>query len=242
MVEHLEESGRLFFQRRGSLPTVILLPVLLLSLADFRYPYGSPVADLAWEIVCFLIAMAGLAIRVVVSGTVPEGTSGRNTEQRADELNTTGVYSLVRHPLYVANFLMGLGVALQPRVWYVPVIMALVFALYYERIVLAEEIYLERKFGQAFLAWAAAVPMFVPSFKRYVPSRLPFSLPAAVRREYYGFCAIVAIFFLLDLLEDLVQQRRLSLDAFWTPMFLLAVVAFFVLRALKHKTDLLRRE
>jgi len=243
MVEHLEEWGTLFFKRRGSLPTLIMLPILLLSLADFRYPFGSHAADLAWEIACFLVAMVGLALRVVVSGTVPEGTSGRNTEQqRADQLNTTGIYSIVRHPLYVANFLIGLGVALQPRVWYVPVIMALVFGLYYERIIIAEEAFLERKFGEAFRAWADAVPIAIPKWRAYVPSRLPFSVRGAVRREFYGLCAIITVFFVLDVLEDLVQERRLTFDAFWTPLFLIAMVAFFVLRAVKHKTDWLRRE
>ena len=241
MVEHLEEMGTLFFRRRGSLPSIILLPVLFLSLADYRDPFGSRAWDLTWEIVCFVVALAGLALRVVVSGTVPEGTSGRNTEQRADELNTTGIYSIVRHPLYVGNFLIALGVAMQPRVWYVPVIAALVFALYYERIILAEEAYLDRKFGAAFRTWASTVPIAIPSWRSYLPSKLAFSARAALRREFYGLCAIIAAFFVLDLLEDLLAYRRLRLDLFWTPLFLLALVGFFVLRSLKHKTEWLRR-
>jgi len=241
MVEHLEEWGTLFFRRRGSLPSLIMLPVLFLSLADYRNPFGSHTWDLAWELICFLIALAGLALRVVVSGTVPEGTSGRNTEQRADELNTTGIYSIVRHPLYVGNFLIALGVAMQPRVWYVPLIAALVFALYYERIIVAEEAYLDRKFGAAFRNWAGAVPIAIPKWRAYQPSQLPFSARAALRREFYGLCAIIAAFFVLDLLEDLVEYHRLRFDLFWTPLFLLALVGFFVLRSLKHKTEWLRR-
>ena len=34
-----------------------------------------------------------------------KNTSGRNThDQVADSLNTSGIYSIVRHPLYVGNF------------------------------------------------------------------------------------------------------------------------------------------
>jgi protein-S-isoprenylcysteine O-methyltransferase Ste14 len=241
MVEHLEQLGTLFFRRRGSLPSLIMLPVLFLSLADYRNPLGSRAWDLTWEIICFLVALAGLALRVLVSGTVPEGTSGRNTEQRADELNTTGVYSIVRHPLYVGNFLIALGVAMQPRVWYVPVIAALVFALYYERIIVAEEAFLDRKFGAVFRTWASTVPIAIPKWRAYQPSKLPFSARAALRREFYGLCAIIAAFFLLDLLEDLLEYHRLRFDMFWTPLFLLALLGFFVLRSLKHKTEWLRR-
>jgi hypothetical protein len=184
----------------------------------------------------------GLAIRVNVSGTAPEGTSGRNVDrQRAEELNTTGLYSVVRHPLYLGNFLMGLGIALQPRVWYVPVIAALAFALYYERIIIAEEAFLERRFGDAFRTWAAAVPTIVPSWERYAPARLPFSWRAALRREFYGLFALAGIFWILDVLEDAVQQRQLVLDPLWTTIFAITLVAFFVLRDLKHRTDVLRR-
>jgi protein-S-isoprenylcysteine O-methyltransferase Ste14 len=241
MIDHLEAIGAQLFKRRGSLPTLILLPVLLLALADFRYPHGSQAADRVWEIVCFLIALVGLAIRVAVSGTAPEGTSGRNVDrQRADELNTTGIYSVVRHPLYVGNFIMGLGIALQPRVWYVPVIAGLAFALYYERVIIAEEAFLERRFGDAFRAWANSVPIVIPNWRGYQPARLAFSWRAAVRREFYGLAALVAIFFMLDLLEDLVQGA-LALDPLWTTLFVIMVAAFFVLRELKHRTDVLRR-
>ncbi len=57
-----------------------------------------------------VISFFGLALRVIVVGHAPYGTSGRNTrEQVADTLNTTGMYSIVRHPLYLANYLIILG-------------------------------------------------------------------------------------------------------------------------------------
>ena len=55
----------------------------------------------------------GLGIRVFTVGFTPKNTSGRNTaEQIADVLNTSGIYSMVRHPLYVGNFFMWLGIGL----------------------------------------------------------------------------------------------------------------------------------
>jgi protein-S-isoprenylcysteine O-methyltransferase Ste14 len=241
LVDHFEALGTQLFRRRGTLPTLIMVPVVLAALADFGYPRGSHAADLGWEVACFLVSLLGLALRVVVSGTVPEGTSGRNTKQRADELNTTGVYSVVRHPLYLANFIIGMGVSLQVRVWYLPVIVGLLTWLYYERVIVAEEAFLEKRFGDRFRTWANAVPIAIPRWRGYTPSQLPFSLPAAVRREFYGFCMLIVVFFMLDILEDLVQERRLKIDPFWTSLVVVAVVGFFVLRTLKHRTNLLRR-
>ena len=96
-------------------------------------------------------------------GFVPKDTSQRNTGRpQAAALNTTGLYSLVRHPLYVGNYLMWLGVALFTGAWWAPVIVSLVFWLYYERIMFAEEEFLRRRFGGDYTAWASTVPAFLP--------------------------------------------------------------------------------
>jgi len=102
-----------------------------------------------------LISLCGLAIRVYTVGHTPANTSGRNTAgQLAESLNTTGIYSLVRHPLYLGNFFMWLGVALLiANFWFV---IAFVFAywIYYERIMFAEEQFLRTKFGPTYVEWA----------------------------------------------------------------------------------------
>jgi protein-S-isoprenylcysteine O-methyltransferase Ste14 len=241
LAHYLEQSGATLFRRRGSLPTLILLPVWLAAGADF-IARGARTPPLVWEVFTFAVAASGLAVRFWISATVPEGTSGRNTErQRADELNTTGLYSVVRHPLYVANFIIYVGIALQPGVWYLPVILALVVALYYERVVLVEEAYLDREFGDAFRRWAESVPTFIPKWSGYVTPRLPFSVRAALRREFYGITALIIVFFLLDFLEDRVTVPGLALDPVWAPLGIAAIVGFFVMRFLKKRTAVLRR-
>ena len=96
--------------------------------------------------------------RLRAGGNVRRNTHG----QKAEELNTTGVYSIVRHPLYVGNYLIGLGVTLVWLNWWVPVVYTLCFWVYYERIMVAEERFLEQKFGDSFRQWAASTPAFVP--------------------------------------------------------------------------------
>jgi hypothetical protein len=61
---------------------------------------------------CVFISLIGLAVRIYTIDYTPDNTSGRNTsEQVADTLNRTGIYSIIRHPLYVGIFLMWLGIA-----------------------------------------------------------------------------------------------------------------------------------
>ena len=57
-----------------------------------------------------IICIVGFLVRFYTIGTTPKGTSGRNTqEQVADVLNFDGMYSMLRHPLYLGNYLIWFG-------------------------------------------------------------------------------------------------------------------------------------
>ena len=121
-----------------------------------------------------LVSFLGLAIRWITVGFVPPGTSGRNTlSQRANELNTTGMYSIMRNPLYAGNFIAILGVLICVKVWWLIVIFVPCYWLYIERVVAAEEVYLEEKFGDAYREWVSRVPAFLPRFAHWQPRTGP---------------------------------------------------------------------
>src|SRR5262245_19709566 len=99
--DRLSDTGSFLFRWRSYLP---LAPLFAASYAGPRIDPGSAATRVAWDAVCLAVALIGLAVRVVTVGTAARGTSGRNTRaQKADVLNTTGIYSIVRHPLYVGN-------------------------------------------------------------------------------------------------------------------------------------------
>ena len=238
--EHFSSIGSSFFRWRGYL-FLFLLPIILLSFIGFSYRMGSPTFEFLWEFGCFLISLLGLSVRVLTVGTVPRRTSGRGTKKPiADILNTTGMYSIARHPLYVGNYLIALGVSLFPRTWALPIIVSLAFILHYERVIFGEEEYLESKFGDEFRAWAARVPIIIPRFRNYQPPKLSFSWKAALRREFYGLSGIITTFFSLDIIGDSIVYRRITFDPLWGPLFMVGFVFFLIMRILKKKTDLLK--
>lgn len=237
--EHFFRAGEFLFRWRGHLP-LLLLPLVILSFRGFCYPGGSQELYRIWEFICFGVSMMGVALRVWVSGTVPEGTSGRNRRgQRADSLNTSGAYSMLRHPLYFGNTLIALGVALFTRTWYLPVIVLLSCLLFYERIAFREEEFLEGKFGEEFRSWAERTPAILPNLKAYRPPSLPFSLRSALRREFYAISEVVFVFSVLDLLGRLSAEGRVGTDPLWRALGLGAVVFYLSLRFLKKRTAVL---
>lgn len=240
--EEFEATGNWLFRRRGYLP-LLLFPLLLIAAARSGYPAGSHRFDLAWEGGCLLLALAGLALRVATVGFVPRDTSGRNTGAlKAESLNTSGLYSVVRHPLYLGNYLMWLGVALFPRTWWPPVIVSLVFWLYYERIMFAEEEFLRRKFGTLYTAWAAITPAFLPRLARWRPPAVSFCLLTVLRREHSSLLALIASLTVLEVATDHAYTGRLVLDPVWGTALGVTLVLCLAVRTVKHRTRLLHVE
>ncbi len=237
--EEFERTGNWLFRWRGYLP-IALICLFLIVMRSQEFPGHDERVEHLWEAFCLLISLFGLGIRVFTIGYTPRGTSGRNTErQDAETLNTDGLYSLVRNPLYLGNFFMYLGIALFVGVWWLAVIYVLVFWLYYERIVFAEEQYLRRKFGDAYLEWAAATPVFRPRLKGYRRPPLSFSLRNVLRREYNGFFALVLVMVTFEVVGDLFAKHNLDFDWGWVALFGFSFVAWLTLRTLKRHTKVL---
>jgi protein-S-isoprenylcysteine O-methyltransferase Ste14 len=240
--EEFEATGNWLFRRRGYLP-LLLFPLLLVAARGSTYPAGDHGLDLAWEAVCLLLALIGLALRIGTVGFAPRDTSGRTTGgQQAGSLNTSGLYSVVRHPLYLGNYLMWLGVALFPRSWWAPVIVSLVFWLYYERIMFAEEEFLRRKFGPLYTSWAAITPAFLPRPTLWRPPGVRFCLLTVLRREHSSLLALMASLTVLEVASDYAYTGRLIVDPVWGTALAVTLVLCLAVRAVKHGTRLLHVE
>jgi protein-S-isoprenylcysteine O-methyltransferase Ste14 len=238
MREEFEAAGNWLFRRRGYLP-LLLFPILLIGAADTE----GTVLGAGWEALCVALALGGLALRAATVGFVPKDTSQRNSARpQAEALNTTALYSVVRHPLYVGNYLMWLGVALFSRAWWAPVIVSLVFWLYYERIMFAEEEFLRRRFGEDYTAWAAVTPAFLPRLRRWRPPARRFSLLTVLRREHSSLLALIASLTALKVVSEHASTGRLALDPVWAAALGITLVLCLGVRTLKHRTRLLHVE
>jgi protein-S-isoprenylcysteine O-methyltransferase Ste14 len=237
--EELETTGNWLFRWRSYIP-VLFFSVVLLSLGHAK-PLQNGFADKLWELFCLSISYFGLVIRIITVGYTPSRTSGRNTSgQVAESLNTTGIYSLTRHPLYLGNFLMWFGVSLFPRLWWLSALCILIFWVYYERIMFAEEAYLRDKFGEKYLKWAEKTPAFVPNFRNYVKPDLPFSYRKVLRKEYNGFFAAPLCLFVLEMASKYLSGYPVHADTMWVIIMAFSVTIWATLRMVKRHTSFFR--
>ena len=190
---------------------------------------------------------AGFGHSILTIGYTPRGTSGRNTKagQVAEVLNTKGMYSLVRHPLYLGNFFMWLGIMIYVgNVWFT-VVCCLLYWLYYERIMFAEEAFLRVKFGQAYLDWSVDVPSFWPRNLKWVAPDVEFSLRNVLKREYNGFFAVFLSLAMVSAGKTymhITQDWDAVLHPFWQAALIGSFAIFFLLRSLKRYSRVLHVE
>lgn len=233
----MRRTGEWLFRWRSYVP-LVLIAVVATELRHFRFLGGAQDLDVLWECVCLGIGGFGLVLRAHVVGHAPARTSGRNTErgQVAERLNVTGLYSLVRNPLYLGNLFLWLGAALFLHDWRIVAIVVAGWWLFYERIVLAEEAFLERRFGDGYREWAARTPAFVPRLSGYVRPELPFSLRNVLKREYSGLFGFIAVLFALEVIGDRAVHGEWRIEPLWRWIFGANLLLYLTLRALKKHT------
>ncbi len=235
--EDMRQQGNWLFKYRSYLPLFILvigLALYILKELNLNFILGQETTyEFIYNFICLGIGLFGLYIRFHVVGYAAENTSGKNTaEQKADTVNSTGFYSIVRHPLYLGNFLMWLSAALLiANIWFI-LVFCLVYWVYYERIMYAEEAYLRDKFGDSYLNWANTVPTFFPRCKNYRKPSLPFNWMKAIKSEKNSFAALTLIFCLFDIIGQIITQRY-NFNYVFIGLSIFSLLMYVVIKILK---------
>ena len=242
LLHSFEKEGNWLFKHRGQLPIVLfILAIPAVCFTSYDLMGTGTVKFINYT--AYFLSILGFIVRAYTIGTTPRGTSGRNTaEQVAEQLNKSGIYSMVRHPLYLGNYLMWIGIVLFTKNIEFTIIVSLMYWLYYERIMFAEERFLERKFGQSYLDWAAGVPAFIPRFSLFTKSTISFSLKSVLRREYSGVLATVVGFVFVDFLIGYKQWNEFAVGRNFLYLLLITLVITVILRSLKHYSSVLKEE
>ena len=238
--QSFEKQGNFLFKYRGQFPLILfLLAIPFIYLSELTNLY-SVVSSIYYHILIVIIFILGFTLRCYTIGTTPSGTSGRNTKsQIADTLNTTGIYSILRHPLYLGNYLIWLSISIYTYSLLFPLIMSLLFWLYYERIMFAEEKFLENKFGDKFLKWSNLVPAFLPKKLSMSISSVKFSFKSILRREYASYLSAISGLLFIDIVRGIINNDLVHLELSKLIFFLVSMVIVLFLRTLKHYTPLL---
>lgn len=135
----------------------------VLAIAMLLFP-GDPISDVWLSEVLPLSAVLLVSfsiLRIQARRSIGEHTRGFTHD--ADRLVTEGIYSRIRHPLYLSNGGVGYAFVIL-HMGFQPVALVFVVALFAFEFLLSrlEDRYLESRFGDEWRKWAAATPAFFP--------------------------------------------------------------------------------
>jgi hypothetical protein len=121
--------------------------ILLWVCAYFAEPAGEQRI-----IAGFALAAIGQLWRIYAAGVIYKNT----------RLASTGAYSLVRHPLYLGNFLILAGFTLACANWIVVAVVIFFLLFYYPAAIRYEDSKLEKLFGDEWRDWSRDIPAMFP--------------------------------------------------------------------------------
>lgn len=193
-----------WFRRRGLIAGIILGAATALSLVSSSWFVEDTWTELGIDMVAWVTFLLGAALRLWATLYV----GGRKEQTLVIE----GPYSITRNPLYCGSFLMALalGIFLQSLIFIAAVVA--VAWVHMALTVRAEERGLRAIHGDAFDAYCAATPGFIPNLRRFhSPATITVNMPA-LRREM----SRLVRWFLLAVCMDSIAHLR---EAPWWPHF-----------------------
>lgn len=159
------------------------------------------------------IVLLGECLRIWANGYVGHVKVNWTQKARGDakigRLITAGPYAFVRHPLYLGTFLIGMGFCvIVGNVWLG--IAALAFFLtIYRRKMAQEEALIREEWGAAYEAYHAAVPRWLPAWRRYSDRAGRWSWQGVLAsKELKTLSWVIVLVLLLYFRMELVQERE----------------------------------
>jgi protein-S-isoprenylcysteine O-methyltransferase Ste14 len=111
------------------------------------------------------VALFGQAIRILTIGLVYIIRGGRHRQIYAKELVTDGIFTHCRNPLYLGNILIITGLGIMSNSLVSLLIFLPLFVFAYQAIVIAEEDFLNDRFGPQYKNYLKRVNRWVPNLK-----------------------------------------------------------------------------
>jgi protein-S-isoprenylcysteine O-methyltransferase Ste14 len=109
-------------------------------------------AETGTVVIGLAMAVAGQIFRIYAAGYI----------HKNKQLASTGPYALVRHPLYLGNFLILVGFTIASANLYVTITVILFFLIWYPAAIAYEDSKLENIFEDEWRAWSKNIRAIIP--------------------------------------------------------------------------------
>jgi protein-S-isoprenylcysteine O-methyltransferase Ste14 len=140
----------------------LLFVVALIVMLALRYVWPLAIGGRPFTLVLG-VALAALAVAIIAWGrsTMLRGGTNVNPTLPTTTIITGGPFGFTRNPLYLGLIGLLLGIGLMFDSWWAVVALIATFPILHYGVVLREEAYLERKFGEPYRSYKASVRRYL---------------------------------------------------------------------------------
>jgi len=141
-------------------PTYLLVSIVVMVALHFLFPV-TEVIPLPWNVLGIVPLASGIAINIIADNAFRKVKTAVKPFEESSALVTSGVYRISRHPMYLGNVLILIGVAVMVGSL-TPYVVIPIFVVLIEKVFIkVEERMLEEKFGQAWLEYKDKVRRWI---------------------------------------------------------------------------------
>jgi len=154
------------------------------------------------ELLGFALILLGQIIRVSARGYKAEHS------RESHALIQGGPYRIVRNPMYLGIFLIGLGVVLAVFKWWAAIIFIIVFVIRYIMLIYKEEKKLLTLFPESYKDYCKKVPRIIPSLFTLIKLDISEYLPIKLswfKKEIGSIFTLLLLTLLVEFWEDIVR-------------------------------------
>jgi len=130
------------------------------------------------------VSVFGLLLRAWASGHI----------QKNSALATSGPYAHTRNPLYLGNFLLGLGFTIGSGWWPLGILFAALFLGIYLPVMRVESGTLAQLFGESYQKYVREVPLFFPRITPYRSGESKMEFDSGLYMRYREYRAALGLF------------------------------------------------
>jgi protein-S-isoprenylcysteine O-methyltransferase Ste14 len=129
------------------------------------------------------ISVFGLLLRAWAAGHIRKNAA----------LATSGPYAFTRNPLYLGNFLLGLGFTVGSGWWPLGIVFAVLFLGIYLPVMRVESQTLAKLFGESYQRYARRVPIFLPRVTPYHSGEAKTEFDSSLYMRYREYRAALGL-------------------------------------------------
>ena len=179
--------------------------------------------------------ISGELIRVISVGFSFTGTSGRENFLRADSLNVSGIYSVVRNPLYIGNLLIYSGLLIVYSNLFALIFFDILLIVQYYFIILSEEEFLKNTYGDEYSEYKESVNSILPGFGRYKKPENKFDRLKVIFKENDSVFNALVIFGVIILYKGYTLSGKLTNGKSFAIYFGVLIISYILIKLLKTR-------